>query len=162
MIDLAAWHAEPLPPDEAQAQLADLRTATSWDDRLAALRLRLLLGLPSEMQHEVLLAEAQNEQQRAAVELLFGPMLLAQRRQGAWHWLDAAEKRLAHGMSGEGYIQLMRRHAALRPLVLFRHGKTARPLPALLAIAAATSQLEAKSRSTARASVATDARDTLG
>ncbi|MEW5838753.1 MAG: hypothetical protein AB1717_07970 [Pseudomonadota bacterium] len=150
MIDLAAWHAEPLPADEAQARLARLRSATSWDERLEALRLRLLLGLPADMQRDVLLAETDDARQQAAVELVFGQAMLAQRKHGAWIWLDAAEKRLAHLMPGADYIQLMRRHASLRSLSLFERVKTPRPLHELRTIALCTQRLKTqKSRRTA-------------
>ncbi len=158
MIDLAAWHAEPLPDGEAEARLARLRTATARDDRLEALRLRLMLGLPFEMQREVLWSEASDEIHRAAVEIVTGQVMLARRLQGAWTWLDAAEKRLAHRLPGPGYVALMRRHAALRSLVLFERPRAMRPLEALLAIAEATMQLEGLKR----ADYAQDARDTLG
>ena len=67
MLDLAAWHAEPLAQDEVEARLARLGTATAWAERLEALRLRLMLGLPTTMQREVLMAEADDDLQRAAV-----------------------------------------------------------------------------------------------
>ena len=93
MIDLAAWHADPLPESAAQSRLTQLRTACVWDERLEALRLRLMLGLPGEMQRDVLLHETDDERQRAAIELITGQIMLAQRRRGAWAWLDAAPKR---------------------------------------------------------------------
>jgi hypothetical protein len=146
VIDLAGWHASPLPEGEAAIRLGRLRTATAWDDRLEALRLRLMLGLPAEMQREVLFNEAADDPQRAAVELITGQVMLARRLKGAWHWLDAAEKRLAHCLSGPGYLELLRRHAVLRALTLFDQPKDIRPLEALLAIATATSQLEMAGR----------------
>jgi len=158
LIDLAAWHADPLPEDTAQARLAQLRTATAWTDRLEALRLRLILGLPAEMQRDVLVHEADDDLQRAAVELITGQVMLAQRRQGAWDWLDAAEQRLAHHLPGAGYLELLRRHAALRGLRLFDTPKRMRPLVELLSIAHITAQLEGRQRQT----ITQDARDTLG
>lgn len=155
---LAAWHANPLPEGEAETQLAQLRTATAWDDRLEALRLRLMLGLPADMQRDVLWSEAKDDVQRAAVELITGQVLLARRLKGAWTWLDAAEKRLAHRLPGSDYLELLRRHAALRALTLFDQPKTLRPLEELLAIAKATSQLEGLKRP----DYAKDQRDTLG
>jgi len=157
-IDLAAWHAEPLPEHAAQSRLAQLRTASAWTDRLEALRMRLMLGLPAEMQRDVLLSEARVEQQRAAVELITGQIMLAQRRQGAWDWLDAAEKRRAHHLPGAGYLELLRRHATLRGLRLFDMPKPMRPLAELLAIAHVTAQLEGRQRKI----ITQDARDTLG
>ena len=158
MIELAAWHADPLPEHAAQARLAQLRTATAWDERIEVLRLRLILGLPAEMQRDVLVHEANDELQRAAVELITGQIMLAQRRQGAWIWLDAAEQRLAHHLPGAGYLELLRRHAALRGLRLFDTPKPMRPLEELLAIANATSQLEGLKRP----DIVRDQRDTLG
>jgi len=157
-IDLSAWHADPLSEHTAQTRLAQLRTATAWADRLEALRLRLILGLPAEMQRDVLLGEANDELQRAAVELITGQVMLAQRLQGAWDWLDAAEKRLAHHLPGAGYLELLRRHATLRGLRLFDTPKPMRPLLELLAIARATAQLEGIQRKI----IMQDARDTLG
>ena len=157
-IDLAAWHADPLPNNEAQTLLTQLRTATAWNERLEVLRLRLMLGLPAEMQRDVLLREAEDELQRAAVELITGQIMLAQRRQGAWVWLDAAEQRLAHHLPGAGYLELLRRHATLRGLKLFDTPKSMRPLEELLAIANATSQLEGLKRP----DIVRDQRDTLG
>ncbi|MDD2894208.1 MAG: hypothetical protein PHF20_09810 [Halothiobacillaceae bacterium] len=157
-IDLAAWHADPLPRDEANARLVPLRTATAWHERLEVLRLRLMLGLPAEMQRDVLLHEAANEQQRAAVELITGQIMLAQRQQGAWVWLDAAQQRLAHHLPGAGYLELLRRHATLRGLRLFNTPKPMRPLAELLAIASMTAQLEGRQRKI----ITQDARDTLG
>ncbi len=158
MIDLAAWHADPLPEHAAQARLAQLRTATAWSERLEALRLRLMLGLPAEMQRDVLFHEADDELHRAAVELITGQVMLAQRRQGAWDWLDAAKQRLAHHLPGAGYLELLRRHAALRGLRLFDTPKLMRPLDELLTIARMTAQLEGRQRK----SITQDARDTLG
>ncbi len=155
-IDLGAWHAEPLP--DAEARLARLRTATAWQERLEGLRLRLMLGLPSDMQRDVLWSEAENELQRAAVELITGQLMLAQRLKGAWTWLDAAEKRLAQHLPGADYIKVLRRHTALRTLRLFDSARPMRPLSALLAIAAATSQLDGLQRKNHKQ----DARDTLG
>ncbi|MEF3194050.1 MAG: hypothetical protein K6346_07540 [Halothiobacillaceae bacterium] len=158
MLDLAAWHAEPLAQDKAEARLARLGTAMAWDDRLEALHLRLMLGLPAMMQREVLMAEADDDLQRAAVELITGQVMLARRLKGAWAWLDAAEKRLAHGLPGPGYLELLRRHAMLRTLPLFDQPKPMRPLKELLAIAAAISRLEGMKRP----DYAGDQRDTLG
>ena len=155
-IDLGAWHAEPLP--DAEARLARLRSATAWQERLEGLRLRLMLGLPSDMQRDVLWSEAENELQRAAVELITGQVMLAHRRKGAWTWLDAAEKRLAQHLPGADYIKLLRRHAALRGLRLFDTPKPMRPLEELLAIASATSQLEGLKRP----DITGNQRDTLG
>ena len=157
-IDLAAWHADPLPEDSAQARLTQLRTASALADRLEALRLRLILGLPADMQRDVLLSEAHDEQQRAAVELITGQIMLAQRRQGAWAWLDAAEKHLAHHLPGADYLELLRRHATLRGLRLFDTPKPMRPLAELLAIAHMTTQLEGRQRQI----ITQDTRDTLG
>lgn len=158
MLDLSAWHATPIPPDEAKTRLTQLCTATAWGDRLEALRLRLMLGLPAEMQREVLFNEATDDSQRAAVELLTGQVMLARRLKGAWDWLDAAERRLAHRLSGPGYLALLRRHAILRALTLFDQPKAMRPLEELLAIAAATTRLEGMKRP----DYAGDQRDTLG
>lgn len=157
-LDLSAWHATPFPRDEAELRLTQLRTATAWGDRLEALRQRLMLGLPAEMQREVLFNEATDDFQRAAVELITGQVMLARRLKGAWAWLDVAEKRLAHCLSGPGYLEVLRRHAVLRALTLFDQPKDIRPLEALLAIAAATSQLEGIKRP----DYAGDQRDTLG
>lgn len=158
MFDLAAWHAEPLTQDEIKARLARLGTATAWEDRLEALRLRLMLGLPTDMQREVLLAEANDDLQRAAIELITGQIMLARRMKRAWGWLDAAEKRLAHSLPGADYLALLRRHARLRTLPLFDQPKAMRPLKELLAIAAATARLEGMKRP----EHAGDQRDTLG
>ena len=158
MINLADWHANPLPEGEVQARLAQLRTATVWDDRLEVLRLRLMLGLLADMQRDVLFNEATDDLQRAAVELITGQVMLAQRLKGAWAWLDSAEKRLAHVLPGPGYVELMRRHATLRALRLFDRPKTIRALDELLTIASATSQLEGQKRT----DYAQDQRDTLG
>jgi len=158
LIDLAAWHAEPLPERAAQTRLAQLRTATAWNERLEVLRLRLILGLPADMQRDVLLGEAKDELQRAAVELLTGQIMLAQRRQGAWVWLDAAEKKLAHHLPGAGYLELLRRHATLRPLALFAEPRPIRSLNELRAIAAATALFASQTRK----EYLQDARDTLG
>ena len=155
-IDLGAWHAEPL--SDAEARLAFLRTASAWQDRIEGLRLRLILGLPSEMQREVLWNEAENELQRAAVELITGQVMLARRLKGAWTWLDAAEKRLAQHLPGADYIKLLRRHAVLRALTLFDAPRPMRPLEELSAIANATSQLEGLKRP----DIAGNQRDTLG
>ena len=154
--DLGAWHAEPLP--DAETRLAALRMASLWHERLEALRLRLMLGLPSEMQRDVLWNEADNELQRAAVELITGQVMLARRQKSAWIWLDAAEKRLAQHLPGADYIKLLRRHAALRGLRLFDTPKPMRPLEELLAIASATSQLEGLKRP----DITGNQRDTLG
>lgn len=158
MINLADWHANPLPEGEAQARLARLRTATAWDDRLEVLRLRLMLGLPAEMQRDVLWSEATDDLHRAAVELITGQIMLAQRLNGAWAWLDSAEKRLAHVLPGPGYLEPLQRHAALKGLRLFEQYKTMRPLLELLAIAEATNQLEGLKRP----DYVGDQRDTLG
>lgn len=158
MLDLTAWHANPIPTDKAETRLAQLRTATAWDDRLEALRLRLMLGLPADMQREVLFHEASDDLQRAAVELITGQIMLARRMNGAWAWLDSAEKRLAHRLPGPGYLELLRRHATLRALTLFDHPKPMRPLEALLAIAVSTGQLEGLKRP----EFSGDSRDTLG
>ncbi|MEF3193068.1 MAG: hypothetical protein K6346_02440 [Halothiobacillaceae bacterium] len=158
MIDLVGWHAYPIPTATAETRLAQLRTATAWADRLEALRLRLMLGLPATMQREVLMAEADDDLQRAAVELITGQVMLARRLKGAWAWLDAAEKRLAHGLPGPGYLELLRRHAMLRTLPLFDQPKPMRPLKELLAIAAAISRLEGIKRP----NYAMDPRDTVG
>ncbi|MEW6764204.1 MAG: hypothetical protein AB1344_00275 [Pseudomonadota bacterium] len=157
-FDLSSWHANPLPEGEAKTRLAQLRTATAWDDRLEALRLRLMLGLPADIQRDVLFHEASDDLQRAAVELLTGQVMLARRMKGAWTWLDAAERRLAHRLPGPDYLGLLRRHAALRALTLFDHPKPMRPLEALLAIAASTGQLEGLKRP----EFSGDQRDTLG
>lgn len=158
MLDLAAWHAEPIPRAEAEAQLTRLRTAARWEARLEALRLRELLGLPADMQREVLLAEMDDERKQAAVELITGQVMLARRLQGAWDWLQAAEQRLAHHLSGPDYLVLLRRHAALRPLILFPTPRPLRPLSELLAIAQATARLKGPNR----ALHGFDQRDTLG
>ncbi|OYY75191.1 MAG: hypothetical protein B7Y40_01890 [Gammaproteobacteria bacterium 28-57-27] len=158
MIDLAAWHAEPLPEGEAQIRLDQIRTATTWDDRLEVLRLRIMLGLPFEMQRDVLWNEASSDMQRAAVELITGQIMLARRLQGAWIWLDTAQQRLAHHLPGTGYLELLRRHATLRGLRLFDTPKPIRPLTELLTIARMTAQLEGRQRKT----FTLDARDTLG
>lgn len=157
-LDLSAWHAHPIPPDEAETRLAQLRTANAWGDRLEALRLRLILGLPADMQRDILFSEATDDLQRAAVELITGQVMLARRLKGAWTWLDAAERRLAHLLSGPGYVELLRRHATLRALALFDQPKAMRPLEDLLRIAAATSLLEGLKRP----DYAGDQRDTLG
>ncbi|MGD9889268.1 MAG: hypothetical protein AB7S56_08405 [Halothiobacillaceae bacterium] len=154
--NLGAWHAEPLP--DAETRLAVLRMASLWHERLEALHLRLMLGLPSEMQRDVLWNEADNEVQRAAVELITGQVMLARRQKGAWLWLDAAEKRLAQHLSGRDYITLLRRHAVLRSLALFDVARPVRPLDELLAIARATAQLEGLQRK----DYSQDTRDTLG
>jgi len=158
MLDLSAWHANPIPTNEAETRLAQLRTATTWDDRLEALRLRLMLGLPADIQRDVLLGEASDDLQRAAVELITGQIMLARRLKGAWTWLDAAEKRLAHRLPGPGYLELLRRHAVLRALTLYEQPKAMRPAEELLAIAAATTQLEGRRRP----DYIGDQRDTLG
>lgn len=158
MIDLALWHADPLPEGEAQARLAQLRTATTWDERLEVLRLRLMLDLPAEMQREVLFSEANDDLQRAAVELVTGQVMLARRLKGAWAWLDSAEKRLAHRLPGPGYVGIMRRHATLKALTLLEQPKALRTLEELLAIASATAMFEGMKRP----DFAGDQRDTLG
>ncbi|MEW6445521.1 MAG: hypothetical protein ACOZAQ_03240 [Pseudomonadota bacterium] len=157
-FDLSSWHADPLPEGEAKTRLAQLRTATTWDDRLEALRLRLMLGLPADMQREVLFHEASDDLQRAAIELITGQVMLARRMRGAWDWLDSAEKRLAHRLPGPDYLELMRRHAALRALKLFDQPKFMRPLEELLAIAESTGRLEGLKRP----ELSGDRRDTLG
>ncbi len=158
MIDLAAWQATPVRAEQAQHELARLRHATTHSERLHALRLRLTLDLPSDMQRDVLLAEANTPAERAAVELITGQVLLAKRLHGAWAWLDAAEPRLSHLLPAAAYLAVLRRHNALRPLTLFAQPKPMRPLDALVRIAAMTAQLEGRLRQPS----AHNARDTLG
>ncbi|MGK0674138.1 MAG: hypothetical protein ABWU16_05700 [Halothiobacillaceae bacterium] len=158
MFDLSAWHATPISPDEANTRLAQLGTATAWDDRLEVLRLRLMLGLPADMQQEVLFNEATDDSQRAAVELITGQVMLARRLKGAWDWLNETEKRLAHRLPGPGYLALLRRHATLRALTLFDQPKAIRPLEELLAIAVATARFKGMKRP----GYAADQCDTLG
>lgn len=158
MIDLAVWHATPVRADQAQHELARLRLATTHSERLHALRLRLILDLPSDMQRDVLLAEANTPAERAAVELLTGQVLLAKRLHGAWVWLDAAEPRLSDLLPATAYLALLRRHRALRPLTLFAQPKPMRPLDELLRIAAMTAQIEGRPRQPSTH----NARDTLG
>jgi hypothetical protein len=155
-INLSAWHADPQP--DAAARLSALSTTHNWNERLEALRLRLMLGLPADMQRDVLWSEAKDDMQRAAVELITGQVMLARRLQGAWGWLDAAEKRLAHRLPGPDYLEMLGRHAALRALSLFDQPKTIRPLEELLAIANATSRIEGLKRP----GYTIDRRDTLG
>lgn len=157
-LDLCAWHAEPLPQEALHARLAGLRGASGFEARLEDLRLRLMLGLPCTMQREVLLSEAADELGRAAVELICGQVMLAQRQSGAWTWLDAAQGRLAQRLPGPCFREILQRHARLRPLTLFPAPRPIRPLAELLAIAAATARLEGRRRP----AYTPDRRDTLG
>ncbi|TCK16802.1 hypothetical protein DFR30_0021 [Thiogranum longum] len=150
-LSLADWYGEPLDARQAEYWVRQLlassaRTRLRFRDRLAELVARYWSGRDAEMSYYSLLAIAQNDIERALLELCYGQLLLARKRQPARKHLDAGFALAAHLWPADDYFRVMKRHQALAVLPLST--KTAAPsgLEALLKEACVIDRLTGTAR----------------
>lgn len=165
---LGAWHADPLAPELLADRLAWVRESlnaapdgeTRFRLRLAEMRLMALQGRSVDAQYRSLRATAGKASREALVELIYGQLLLATRRAGAWRHLDEAFRMAADHLGPRDYLRVRRRHERLRHLEPLPEPVSPKSLNRLLREAAVIEQIER--RMPQRRSFPADRHDTVG
>ena len=139
-VSLAAWYATPLTQTQAadlqrQAQQLLQRNMTSGGSslapRLADMIAGFWLGRVVAHDYRSLIATAP-EAEQAAVELLYGQLLMSCKRSGAMQHLERGFELATLALAPADYFVLLRRHALLRHLVLTPAGAMPQTLDDLL------------------------------
>jgi hypothetical protein len=139
-LSLAAWYASPLTEIQAaalqtQARQLQQRTLTSGVSalapRLADMIAGFWLGRVVAHDHRSLIATSPTTD-LAAVELVYGQLLMSRKLASAmWH-LDRGFELASATLAPAAYFLLLRRHEQLRNLVLTSAGALPQTLPELL------------------------------
>ena len=134
-VSLATWFAAPLQPQQAEAWLpriqrraqASLTQGQPWFAvRLAELIVRYWTGHEVDAVHKNLLALINEPLERSMLELCYGQLLIARKREPAWQHLERGFALAAHLLEPEDYFLVLKRHELLRRLVLT--GRPSRPM----------------------------------
>jgi hypothetical protein len=127
-VSLGRWYAMPLSREQATGLLVRTeekererlrRGASCVTCRLARLIARFWLGEPVEHDYQNLAARLQQRRSpraQALLELIYGQLLLAQRRRGALLHLDRGFAESRHLFAPEDYFVVLKRHALFRTL----------------------------------------------
>ncbi len=129
---LADWYGDPLDAGVAEHWVRRLQSGNAqhlqqlrFGDRLAELVARYWSGRDAEMSYRSLVAAAGDDCQRALLELCYGQLLFACKREGARKHLDDGFALAAHLLAADEYFRVMKRHQALAALPL--HGVVTEP-----------------------------------
>jgi len=140
-VSLGSWFAAPMTVDQARASLAEarqrLRTGRralpgAFNTRLGEIIFRFWAGQDVEPDYGNCLALAEDDRQRALLELCFGQLLIARKCQSAWLHLDRGFALAAHLLEPEEYFSVLKRHELLRQLPLGPTASEGSSLEALL------------------------------
>jgi hypothetical protein len=138
-VSLASWFAAPLTVDQAQVSLSEVRQRTgrrapagAFNIRLGEIILRFWAGRDVEPDYGNCLALAEDDRQRATLELCFGQLLISRKCQSAWLHLDRGFALAAHLLEPEEYFSVLKRHELLRQLPLAPRASEGVSLEALL------------------------------
>jgi hypothetical protein len=125
---LARWYAEPLSHNEAQKLLALSlqreqallkRSASSPLSPLLKLIALYWLGEPLEAHyHHLLSKRSRSAHSEILKPLIYGQLLMSQRREGAMEYLDEAFQRSRQLLRPEDYFTVMKRQTLLREIPL--------------------------------------------
>ena len=125
-VSLASWFAAPLTVDQAQVSLSEVRQrlrtgrctpAGAFNIRLGEIVFRFWAGQDVEPDYGNCLAMAEDDRQRAMLELCFGQLLIARKCRSAWLHLDRGFALAAHLLEPEEYFSVLKRHELLRQQV---------------------------------------------
>ncbi len=139
-LSLAAWYATPLSELQARdlqlqarqlLQRQMLSGSAALAPRLADLIAGFWLGRDVSHDHRSLMATLPVPQ-RALVELIYGQLLMACKRNAAQQHLTRGFELATELLEPAAYFVLLRRHAQLRELVLSPAGSPPQALPELL------------------------------
>jgi hypothetical protein len=140
-VSLASWFAAPLTVDQAQVSLSEVRQrlrtgrctpAGAFNIRLGEIVFRFWAGQDVEPDYGNCLAMAEDDRQRAMLELCFGQLLIARKCRSAWLHLDRGFALAAHLLEPEEYFSVLKRHELLRQLPVAPGASEGASLEALL------------------------------
>ncbi|MBI5041017.1 MAG: hypothetical protein HZB57_07420 [Gammaproteobacteria bacterium] len=139
-VSLAAWYASPLEPALAadlqlQARQLLQRVLASGGSSLAPRLAEMIAGFwhGRIVTHDYRsLVGTVPEAQQAAVELVYGQLLMSRKQTGAMQHLDRGFELATAALAPAAYFILLRRHTLLRNLVLTPAGAIPQTLPDLL------------------------------
>ncbi|MBI5461496.1 MAG: hypothetical protein HY941_04840 [Gammaproteobacteria bacterium] len=140
VVSRVGWYATPLALEtaaelQAQARQVLQRTLVQGGYALAPRLAEMIAGfwLGRDVSHDYRsLVATVPETQQAAVELVFGQLLMSRKRAGALHHLNRGFELATATLAPAVYFILLRRHTLLRNLVLTATGSLAQTLPDLL------------------------------
>jgi len=122
---LGGWYGDPMDAGVADRWVRRLQSGDAqhlqqvrFGDRLAELVARYWSGRDADMSYRSLVAAAGNDFERALLELCYGQLLFACKRQGARKHLDDGFALAAHLLAADEYFRVMKRHQALAVLPL--------------------------------------------
>lgn len=145
---LADWHGDPVSPNMASNWL------NSADNRNADALTRLVGRYWAGLRCDVLLAELQrnanNAQQTALIDLVWGQLLMARRLEGAMAHLNRGFDVAAPLLSARDYLRVLKRHQTLSWLVLNPVPSPPQTLTDLIRLAEVTRRLRAANGEDAR------------
>ena len=126
-VSLATWFAGPLQPQQAGAWLPRIQRQVQvslaggqagFTVQLAELIARYWIGQDVDAGHKILLAVLNETRERAMLELCYGQLLIARKRETAWQHLERGFGLAAHLLEPEDYFLVLKRHELLRCLAL--------------------------------------------
>jgi len=122
VLSLADWYGDPLDTGQAdqwakqlQSRSRNLRSPVQarFRDRLAELVARYWSARDAEMSYHSLAAAANDDFERALLELCYGQLLMARKQKAARKHLGAGFSLAAHLLSPDDYFRVMKRHQVL-------------------------------------------------
>jgi hypothetical protein len=151
---LTAWHAVPVTQATAKQQLVTIRHQLKHarDDyrslRITEIQARYWAGRDISGDIDNLLASVNTAPEQAYLHLYYGQLLMSCKLTGAMQSLDLGFNLAATSFVKADYLIVMRRHQALRSLVLSAQASPPMTLNELLQEAAVINQLKGDSRIT--------------
>lgn len=142
-LPLAAWHADPIPPEEARRCRRAIQALGPADVALGVREMiaRFFAGEEIAPWHRMLRRFAATPHERALVELVYGQLLMSVRLAPAREQLERGFAAAAHLLSPRDYFAVRARHARLAELPLFDAPRWPAPLADLLDEAAVVRML---------------------
>ena len=146
--DLSAWYAHPLEIDDAKNKYNALQllrkrdSASSYRIEEIILRYWMARDIEGDVKHYS--ASCQNEVQQALVTMIYGQLLMSQKRLGAMDYLNEGFRLASSLFQGAAYLDVLRRHEQLGFIVLSPRPAKALLLEDLLREAAIVKKLRGK------------------
>lgn len=127
VLSLAGWYGDPLDAGQADQWAKQLQSRSEnsrslvqarFRDRLAELVARYWSWRDAEMSYHSLAAAADDDFERALLELCYGQLLMARKLKVARKHLETGFLLAAHLLSPDEYFHVMKRHQMLAVLPL--------------------------------------------
>lgn len=146
--DLSAWYAQPLEFDDAKNKYDELQLLRKSDSssphRIEEIILRYWMSRDIEGDIKNYTATCHSETGQALITMIYGQLLMSQKRIGAMDYLNEGFRLASSFFQGASYFDVMRRHEQLGFIVLSPRPAKAMLLEDLLREAAIIKKLRGK------------------